>query len=114
MKKIEAVIKEENLDPVKTALNEAGFVGMTAYSVKGRGTQGGITLEWRAGTYRVDFLNKIMLMLVVSDEDYGKVVDIIVDVCKSDLAGGAGKIFVSTVDEVIRIRTGEKDGLALK
>jgi nitrogen regulatory protein PII len=61
----------------------------------------------------VDFLHKIVLMLVVKDEDYRMVVDIIVDVCKSDLTGGAGKIFVSTVDEVIRIRTGERNEDAL-
>jgi nitrogen regulatory protein P-II 1 len=109
MKRIEAVIKEEQLDAVKEALDAAGFVGMTVCPVKGRGTSGGINLAWRAGTYRVDFLHKILLMLVVKDADYGKVVDIIIEVCKTDLTGGAGKIFVSTVDEVIRIRTGERN-----
>ncbi len=113
MKRIEAVIKEENLDAVKDALDKAGFAGMTVFNAKGRGTSGGINLEWRAGTYKVDFLHKIVLMLVVKDEDYRKVVDIVVEVCKSDLTGGAGKIFVSTVDEVIRIRTGERDNEAL-
>lgn len=114
MKKIEAIIKEENLDAVKEALDAAGFVGMTIYGVKGRGKQGGMMLQWRAGTYKVDFLHKVMLMLVVKEADYPRVVEIIREVCsKSDISGGAGKIFVSTVDEVIRIRTGEKNELAL-
>ncbi len=113
MKKIEAIIKEENLDAVKDALEAAGFIGMTVYSVKGRGMGGGITLEWRAGTYKVDFLHKIMLMIVVPESDYQKVVDIIVEICRADVASGAGKIFVSTVDEVIRIRTGERNEAAL-
>ncbi len=113
MKRIEAIIKEEALDAVKEALDEAGFVGMTVFQAKGRGTRGGIHLEWRAGTYKVDFLHKIVLMMVVKDEVYRKAVDIIVEVCRADLTGGAGKIFVSTVDEVIRIRTGERDHEAL-
>lgn len=113
LKKIEAIIKEEQLHPVKEALEKAGFIEMTVCPVKGRGTGGGITLEWRAGTYKVDFLDKIMLMLVVREADYKSVVHIISAVCKSDSSGGAGKIFVSTVDEVIRIRTGERNELAL-
>lgn len=113
MKRIEAVIKEEHLDEVKAALDVAGFSGMTIYHVKGRGSSGGLELEWRAGKYKVDFLHKIMLLLVVKDEDYRRAVDIIIDVCRSDATGGAGKIFVSTVDEVFRIRTGERDSDAL-
>jgi nitrogen regulatory protein P-II 1 len=113
MKKIEAVIKEECLDAVNEALSEAGFTGMTVYPVRGHGTEGGITLQWRAGTYKVDFLSKLMLMIVVEDQDYPQVVAIISRVCREEQTGGAGKIFVSTVDEVIRIRTGERNGQAL-
>lgn len=113
MKRIEAIIKEESLDAVKTSLDAAGFVGMTIFNCRGRGTSGGINLEWRAGTYRVDFLHKIMLMLVVRDEEAPKVIDIIMEVCKEDQTGGAGKIFVSSVEEVIRIRTGERNEQAL-
>ncbi|MEB3286349.1 MAG: P-II family nitrogen regulator [Vampirovibrionales bacterium] len=113
MKRIEAIIKEENLDAVKSALDEAGFVGMTVFNCRGRGNSGGIDLEWRAGTYRVDFLHKIMLMLVVGENDVQKVVDIIIQVCQADETGGAGKIFISPVDEVIRIRTGERNEQAL-
>lgn len=114
MKKIEAIIKEESLDSVKEALEQGGFSGMTVYMVKGRGAQGGINLQWRAGTYKVDFLHKLMLMLVVRDEDCSRAVDLILEACKSeDLTGGAGKIFISTIEEVIRIRTGERGESAL-
>ena len=113
MKKIEAVIKEGYVDAVRKALDTAGFSSMTIYPVRGRGASGGLELEWRAGTYKVDFLHKMMLMIVVREAHYRQVVDIIVDVCKDDPTGGAGKIFVSTVDEVIRIRTGEANAEAL-
>jgi nitrogen regulatory protein P-II 1 len=113
MKKIEAIIKEEHLGPVKTALEAAGFVGMTITPVKGRGTSGGITLEWRAGSYQVDFLNKLLLMLVVPTDRCQQAVDLIIQHCREDASGGAGKIFISPVDEVIRIRTGERDLEAL-
>jgi nitrogen regulatory protein P-II 1 len=114
MKKIEAIIKEEYVDAVRKALDTAGFSSMTVYPVRGRGASGGLELEWRAGTYKVDFLHKVMLMLVVRDDFYKVAVEIIVDVCKEDPTGGAGKIFVSPVDEVIRIRTGERNTEALQ
>ncbi len=113
MKRIEAIIKEENLDPVKSALDEAGFTGMTVLNCRGRGTGGGINLEWRAGTYKVDLLHKLMLILVVKDDQVGTVTDIIIAQCKEDATSGAGKIFVSPVDEVIRIRTNERNEDAL-
>jgi len=113
MKKIEAVIKEGYVEAVREALDQAGFSSMTIYPVRGRGASGGLELEWRAGTYKVDFLHKMMLMIVVPESRYRQVVDIIVQVCKDDPTGGAGKIFVSTVAEVIRIRTGESNIEAL-
>lgn len=113
MKKIEAIIKEETLDAVKASLEAGGFVGMTVNHVLGRGRQGGIQLEWRAGRYKVDLLHKIQLMIVVKDEDCQTVVDLIIKECQKDITGGAGKIFVSPVDEVIRIRTGERNEDAL-
>jgi nitrogen regulatory protein P-II 1 len=106
MKKIEAVIREEKTQEVRVALEEAGFMGMTVYEVKGRGAQGGISLQWRVGDYRIDLLPKKMIMLVVKDQDYQKVVDIICKFSKTGAAGD-GKIFISTVDEVIRVRTEE-------
>lgn len=113
MKRIEAIIKEENLDAVKAALETAGFVGMTVFHCRGRGKSGGISLEWRAGTYRVDLLHKIMLMLVVCDDDVPTVTALIMEMCRTDQTGGAGKIFISPVDEVIRIRTGERGESAI-
>lgn len=113
MKKIEAIIKQETLDAVKDALTEAGVVGMTVCPVKGRGTGGGIRLQWRAGTYRVDFLPKVLVMIVVEDDQVDRIVDIIVNVCNHDVTGGAGKIFVTAVEQVIRIRTNERGASAI-
>lgn len=106
MKKIEAIIREEKLQEIRVALEETGFVGMTVFDVKGRGAQGGISLQWRVGDYRIDLLPKKMIMLVVKDQDYKKVTDIICKISQSGAAGD-GKIFISTVDEVIRVRTEE-------
>lgn len=106
MKKIEAIIREEKLQEIRIALEEAGFVGMTVFDVKGRGAQGGISLQWRVGDYRIDLLPKKLIMLVVKDQDYQKVTDIICKISKSGAAGD-GKIFISTIDEVIRVRTEE-------
>ncbi|HEY9686493.1 MAG TPA: P-II family nitrogen regulator [Coleofasciculaceae cyanobacterium] len=113
MKRIEAIIKEENLDAVKAALEAAGFIGLTVFNCRGRGTGGGINLEWRAGTYKVDLLHKIMLMMIVKDHETTTVTDIILEVCKVDATSGAGKIFISPVEEVIRIRTNERNEDAL-
>jgi len=107
MKKIEAIIREEKLNELKECLEKAGFLGMTVLKVKGRGKQKGIMLEWRAGSYRVDLIPKVMIVMVVNDEDCDKVVDIILDCCSTGSIGD-GKIFVSTVDQVIRISSKEK------
>ncbi|MEZ0537962.1 P-II family nitrogen regulator [Caldicellulosiruptoraceae bacterium PP1] len=107
MKKIEAIIREESLNELKDCLEKNGFFGMTVYKVKGRGIQKGINLEWRAGSYRVDLLPKIMVMLVVNDQDVDKVIDLIIECCSSGTAGD-GKIFISTIEEVVRISTKEK------
>ena len=112
MKKIEAIIREEKLPEIRTALEEQGFKGMTVYDVKGRGAQGGISLQWRVGDYRVDLLPKKMIVVVVKDQDYKKVVDTICKLGRSGSAGD-GKIFVSTIDEVIRVRTEEYGEIAL-
>lgn len=108
MKRVEAIIKEETLEAIKDGLEAAGFTSMTIFNCRGRGTSGGINLEWRVGTYRVDFLHKILLMLIIKDEEVNKVTDIIINVCKADETGGAGKIIISPIEDVIRIRTGER------
>jgi nitrogen regulatory protein P-II 1 len=112
MKKIEAIIREEKLQEIRVALEEAGFMSMTVFDVKGRGAQGGVSLQWRVGEYRIELLPKKMIMLVVKDQDSTKVVDIICKISKSGAAGD-GKIFISTIDEVIRIRTEESGEIAL-
>ncbi|MFZ2455831.1 MAG: P-II family nitrogen regulator [Candidatus Altiarchaeia archaeon] len=108
MKKIEAIIRQEKLNEVKDALAEAGFPGITAYEVKGRGRQKGLLLSYRTSEYRVDMLSKIKIELVVKQQDVDKAIDVILKVAKTG-AIGDGKIFVSPVERVIRVRTGEKD-----
>jgi nitrogen regulatory protein P-II 1 len=112
LKKIEAIIREEKLNEIRVALEEAGFSGMTVADVKGRGAQGGISLEWRAGEYRVDLLPKKMIMIVVRDEECEAVTDLLCRFGRSGAAGD-GKIFISAIDEVIRIRTRESGEAAL-
>ncbi len=107
MKKIEAVIRPEKLNEVKDALAESGFPGLTAYEVKGRGRQKGLALSYRTSEYRVDMLPKTKIELVVKKEDVDKVIEIILKVSKTGSIGD-GKIFVLPVDEVVRVRTGER------
>lgn len=107
MKKIEAIIRVEKLEEVKNALEKKGFVGLTVTEVKGRGMQKGVMLEWRAGEYRVEFLPKLKLELVVDDTSLDAALDIILESARTGKIGD-GKIFVSTIDNVVRVRTGEK------
>ncbi len=112
MKKIEAIIRVEKLEEVKTELEKAGFVGLTVTEVKGRGAQKGIMLEWRAGEYRVEFLPKLKLELVVNDPKLNEALDIISKTARTGKIGD-GKIFVSDISKVIRIRTGESGEIAV-
>jgi nitrogen regulatory protein P-II 1 len=106
MKKIEAIIREERLEPVKKALEDIGYFGMTISEVSGRGRQGGISLQWRVGEYRVDLLPKLKIEVVVIDED---VTIALSAISRSARTGdiGDGKIFVIPVDDAFRIRTGD-------
>jgi nitrogen regulatory protein PII len=112
MKKVEAIIKPFKLDDVKAALTEAGITGMTVTEVKGFGRQKGHTEVYRGAEYTVDFLPKVKVELVIADNKLDAVIHA---VCKSAGTGkiGDGKLFVSDIEETIRIRTGEKgeDGL---
>ena len=112
MKKIEAIIREEKLEPVKRALEDIGYFGMTISKVSGRGRQGGISLQWRVGEYRVDLLPKLKVEVVVMDED---VTPALVAITRSARTGeiGDGKIFVIPVDDAVRIRTGDSGGNAV-
>ncbi|MFQ5442492.1 MAG: P-II family nitrogen regulator [Thermodesulfobacteriota bacterium] len=107
MKKIEAVIKPFKLDEVKEALNEIGIKGITVSEVKGFGRQKGHTELYRGTEYVVDFLPKIKMEIVVRAETAAKVVETIVETAKTGRIGD-GKVFVYPVEEVVRIRTGEK------
>jgi len=112
MKKIEAIIRPEKLEDLREALDAKGFSAMTVTEVKGRGTQKGITLEWRVGEYRVEFIPKVKVELIVDDRNVDPVVGIIQSVCSTGKIGD-GKIFISPIEEVIRIRTREKGSSAL-
>lgn len=107
MKKIEAIIKPFKLDEVKEALNEIGIKGITVSEVKGFGRQKGHTELYRGTEYVVDFLPKIKMEIVVKEELVASVVDTIVEAARTGRIGD-GKVFVLSVDEVVRIRTGEK------
>ncbi len=106
MKKIEAVIREKKLDAVKKALEEHGIHGMTVTEVSGRGQQKGISLQWRVGEYRVDFLPKLKVEIICHDDDCEVAVDAIMKAAKTGRIGD-GKIFVIPVEAAYRIRTGE-------
>lgn len=108
MKKIEAVIKPFKLEDVKDALAEAGITGMTVVDVKGYGRQQGHNELYRGAEYVVDFIPKIRLELIINDDDVDNTVDIIVNSARTGKIGD-GKIFVSPIEKIIRIRTGETD-----
>ena len=112
MKKIEAIIKPFKLDEVKEALQDAGMLGITVTEAKGFGRQKGHTELYRGAEYTVDFLPKVKLEVVVEDASADLVVETI---CKAAQSGkiGDGKIFVSSVLDVVRIRTGEHGGGAI-
>jgi nitrogen regulatory protein P-II 1 len=109
MKRIEAIIRPERLPAVKGALEEIGYPGMTIAEVKGHGVQKGITEQWRGRQYKVEFLPKLWLLIVVDDAHAERVVEAILDNAATGEVGD-GKIFVSTVDETIRVRTREREG----
>ncbi|MDG1118120.1 MAG: P-II family nitrogen regulator [Flavimaricola sp.] len=106
MKKIEAIIKPFKLDEVKEALQEVGIQGLSVVEVKGFGRQKGHTELYRGAEYVVDFLPKVKIEVVLSDEQADAAIEAIIGAAKTDKIGD-GKIFVSTVDQAIRIRTGE-------
>ena len=111
-KKIEAFIREEKFEDVKKALYDIGIVGMNVIEVHGHGRQGGITMAWRTGTYKVDMLPRYQLNIILSDHNVEKTVDTI---CKAARTGqqGDGLIFIYPVEDIIRIRTGERGKQAL-
>jgi nitrogen regulatory protein P-II 1 len=112
MKKIEAIIKPFKLDEVKEALQEIGLQGITVIEAKGFGRQKGHTELYRGAEYVVDFLPKVKIEVVLADEMLGKAVEAIQKAAKTGRIGD-GKIFISTIEEAIRIRTGEQGADAI-
>ncbi len=108
MKKVEAIIRPFKLDEVKIALVNAGIVGMTVSEVRGFGRQKGQTERYRGSEYTVEFLQKLKVEIVVEDDQAEMVVEKVIAAARTGEIGD-GKIFVSPVDEIIRIRTGEKN-----
>ena len=112
MKKVEAIIKPFKLDEVKEALSSIGVQGMTVSEVKGFGRQKGHTELYRGAEYVVDFLPKVKVEIIVRDDIVANVVDAIQRAAKTGRIGD-GKIFVMPIDDVVRIRTGERGGDAI-
>ena len=108
MKKVEAIIKPFKLDEVKDKLNEIGIKGITVTEVKGFGRQKGHTELYRGAEYIVDFLPKIKMELLINDDQLDEVIDTISKTAQTGRIGD-GKIFVTNIEEAIRIRTGERD-----
>jgi nitrogen regulatory protein P-II 1 len=112
MKLIEAIIRQDKLDAVKTALEASGYFGMTVSEVSGRGRQGGLTLQWRVGEYKVDLLPKIKVEVVVLDEDVARILNAITTAARTGEMGD-GKLFVLPVENAVRVRTGEEGDNAI-
>jgi len=112
MKKIEAIIREEKLDPVKQSLEKLGYYGMTITEVSGRGKQKGVPLKWGSKEHWVEFLPKLKVEVVVMDDDLSPALNAII---KSARTGeiGDGKIFITAIEDAIRIRTGDNGGSAV-
>jgi nitrogen regulatory protein P-II 1 len=112
LKKIEAIIREGKINDVKEALAEIGIVGLNMFEIRGHGRQGGVKLTGRSGTYQVDMLPKIQVNIVLSERNLEETIQTII---KAAYTGepGDGLIFVSPVEEVIRVRTGERSEKAM-
>ena len=106
-KKIEAILREDQFNDVKDALRKIGIVGMNVTEVRGHGRQGGIVLNGRSGTYQVDMLPRLQINIILSDHNVEKTVETIISAARSGNIGD-GMIFIYPVEEVIRIRTGER------
>lgn len=112
MKKVEAIIRPFKLDGVKIALVNAGIVGMTVSEVRGFGRQKGQTERYRGSEYTVEFLQKLKIEIVIEDDQVDTVVDKVISAARTGEIGD-GKIFISPVDKIVRIRTGESNMEAL-
>lgn len=109
MKKVEAIIRPDRLEPVLEALSEIGYPGVTISEVRGHGKQKGITRQWRGNEYTVKMIPKVKVEVVILDEDLGRTLDAVVRKSRTGNIGD-GKVFVTKVEEAVRVRTGE-DGI---
>lgn len=112
MKKIEAIVQPHKLDAVKEALKSAGIDGLTIYEVHGYGRQKGHTETYRGAEYKVDVLPKVKVELVIGEKDLDRVVLVIMEAARTGKIGD-GKIFISSIDEAVRIRNGDRGEMAL-
>ncbi len=107
MKKVEAIIRPEDLDGVRSSLQEKGLVGMTVEEVQGRGRQKGVCLQWRAGEYCVEFLPKVKMDMIVDDKDVETAIEAIIKAARTG-KNGDGKIIIYPVEDVVRVSSGER------
>ncbi len=112
MKKIEAVVRSEKVGAIREGLEKVGYSGLMITQVNGHGQQRGTVQEWRGEKYKVELVPKSRIEIVARDEDVARIVDLVVSVARTGEIGD-GKIFISPIEEVIRIRTGERGKAAL-
>lgn len=112
MKKIEVIIRPEKLESVQRALEKVGYSGLMISEIEGHGKQKGIVQQWRGEKYKVAFLPKIKIEIIVKDNEIERIIKTIVDSAKTGEIGD-GKIFISPIENVVRIRTGEKGEQAI-
>jgi nitrogen regulatory protein P-II 1 len=112
MKKVEAIIREEKLEPVKKFLEEIGYFGMTITEVSGRGRQKGVPLKWGSKEYRLEFLPKLKIEVVAMDDDVPAIINAIIRGARTGDIGD-GKIFIIPIDDAVRIRTGDSGNNAV-
>ena len=112
MKRIEAIIRPEKLEVLRSHLEKIGYPGMMVTKIEGHGKQGGVSHQFRGTEYKTTFLSKVKIDIVATDAEAKMITDAIIEVCRSG-AVGDGKIFVTDVEDAIRIRTGESGDTAL-
>lgn len=112
MKKVEAIIRPDSLEQVRKSLDTLGYPGITITEVEGHGKQKGLTQQWRGEKFKIELLAKIKVEIVVKDKDLDKIINAIESAARTGEIGD-GKIFVYTIDEAMRIRTGERGESAL-
>ena len=112
LRKIEAIIRSDSLEVVKEALLDIGVLGLNVFEVRGHGRQGGVPVSWRGISHTMDLIPKVQINVVLADQDLERTVDAITQAAKTGREGD-GIIFISTIDDVVRVRTGERGAQAV-